>query len=179
MHIPKWRLFCIALASAAILGVSSAAQTSRPQEPDVLHALLMEVRGLRVAIEQMASAGPRVELALGRLQLQEQRVNTMIRRHETLRETIADVEKNTETAQAQLATMEKMFKDGTPLDDNPMGQMIAGLRNAVSSGSANLQRLQSEEAQLQQQILNEQARWSAINRALEELEKAFSRGGGR
>src|SRR3972149_2796185 len=46
--------------------VSIAAQGPRPQDSDVLPALLTEVRGLRAAIEQMASAGPRVQLALGR-----------------------------------------------------------------------------------------------------------------
>jgi hypothetical protein len=40
-------------------------------------ALLREVDGLRVAMEQKASAGPRVQLAIKRLQLQEQRVNNM------------------------------------------------------------------------------------------------------
>src|SRR4051795_1831311 len=61
---------------------SGAAEQSRPAGPqaDVLPALLVEVRGLRAAMEQMAAAGPRVQLALGRVQLQEQRINTLIRR---------------------------------------------------------------------------------------------------
>lgn len=46
-----------------------ARQTS--QQPDVLNALLVEVRGLRAAMEELASAGPRVQLSMGRLQLQE------------------------------------------------------------------------------------------------------------
>ena len=37
--------------------------------------LLAEVRGLRAAIEQMTSSASRVQLALGRLQLQEPRLN--------------------------------------------------------------------------------------------------------
>ena len=37
-------------------------------------ALLQEVRGLRAAIEQMTASASRVQLALGRLQLQEQRL---------------------------------------------------------------------------------------------------------
>jgi hypothetical protein len=47
---------------------------------DVLPALLVEVRGLRAAMEQMASAGPRIQLFVSRLQLQEARVNAMARR---------------------------------------------------------------------------------------------------
>ena len=45
-----------------------------PGQTDIMPALLQEVRGLRVAIEQMTSSGSRVQLALGRLQLQEQRL---------------------------------------------------------------------------------------------------------
>jgi hypothetical protein len=38
-----------------------------------------------------------------------------------------------------------------------------------------VQRLQAEEADLQQQIATEQGRWSDINRALEELQRALGR----
>ena len=80
---------------AAVLGaagLAAAGQTDR--SPDVLNALLVEVRGLRAAMEQMASAGPRIELALGRLQLQEQRVNNLLRRHVDVRERLAAAERD-------------------------------------------------------------------------------------
>jgi predicted nucleic acid-binding Zn-ribbon protein len=158
------------------VGATIAAQSTRPQETEVLNALLTEVRGLRGAMEHMASAGPRVQLALGRLQLQEQRVNTMIRRLETLRDATAKAEKDIATAQAQLAAMQKMFPDGSaPPAGNPLTEMMGGLKKAVAADTADLQRLQSEEASLQQQIANEQGRWSDINRALEELERALSK----
>ena len=57
------------------LGTSIVARQAG-QQPDVLNALLVEVRGLRSAMEQLAAAGPRVQLTMGRLQLQEQRINT-------------------------------------------------------------------------------------------------------
>ena len=61
-------LLTIILVSAALLGGSreGRAQGGTQPPPDVLSALLIEVRGLREAMEQMASAGPRVQLALGR-----------------------------------------------------------------------------------------------------------------
>ena len=54
----------------------STTRQSSPQE-DVLPALLTEVRGLRAAMEQMASEAPRVQLALGRVQIQQQRGNKL------------------------------------------------------------------------------------------------------
>ena len=177
MRLAKWVLCGAGLLSIGF-GVSMTAQgTPRTQDADVLPALLTEVRGLRQAMEQMAASGPRVQLALGRLQLQEQRVNTMIRRLETLREFIAKEEKEVATTQGQLAMMEKMFKtDGVPADDkNPMLGMIEGFKKGIAGGMADVQRLQGEEALLQQQIAAEQGRWAEINKALEDLERAFKR----
>ena len=47
------------------------AQNRAEPNQDVLAQLLVEIRGLRATMEQMGSAGPRVQLALGRIQLQE------------------------------------------------------------------------------------------------------------
>jgi chromosome segregation ATPase len=177
MRLAKWLLGGVGLLSIGF-GVSMAAQGSKPQEPDVLSALLTEVRGLRQAMEQMAASGPRVQLALGRLQLQEQRVNTMIRRLETVRDAVAKAEKDRATTQLQLSGMENMFKSDTPPsaeDRNPMTAMIETLKKTVAAADAEVQQLQAEEAQLQQQIAAEQGRWSEINKALEDLERAFRR----
>ncbi len=158
----------IAVAAVAA-GGTMAAQGTRPQEPDVLAALLTEVRGLRAAMEQLGSAGPRV-------QLQEQRVNTMVRRLESVREAIARIEKESAGAESQAAIMAKAFKDGDDNpENNPMSHVIETFKSAVAGNAAEIQRLQSEEAQLQQQIAAEQARWSEINRGLEELEQSLTK----
>jgi chromosome segregation ATPase len=177
MRLAKW-LACAAGVLAFGFAASMAAQGAKPQEPEVLAALLTEVRGLRQAMEQIGAAGPRVQLALGRLQLQEQRVNTMIRRLETLRDAVAKAEKDVQTTQLQLSGMENMFKSDTPPsveDRNPMTAVVDTLKKSVAAGMAEVQRLQAEEAQLQQQIAAEQGRWGEINRALEDLERAFRR----
>src|SRR5436190_11961823 len=67
-------------------------QADAAQHEDVLPALLTEVRGLRAAMEQMAAAGPRVQLALGRVQLQEQRINTLIRRLDEAHASVAQAQ---------------------------------------------------------------------------------------
>ena len=133
-------------------------------------------------MEQMGSAGPRVQLALGRLQLQEQRVNTMVRRLESVRESIARIQKESGGAEAQMAMMEKAFKGGDkpeerdgPDERNAMSHVIETFKSAVAANAEEILRLQAEEAQLQQQIAAEQARWSEINRGLEELEQSLTK----
>ena len=96
MRLPLRVFLFWALIAAAGMGASLVTRAqSAPEQPDVLPALLSEVRGLRAAMEQMAVAGPRVQLALGRLQLQEQRINTLGRRLET-------VKANQESAQRRI-----------------------------------------------------------------------------
>ena len=68
-------LGAVLLSIAGLTVVRAQTQgTADPGPRDIMPALLQEVRGLRVAMEQMTSAGARVQLALGRLQLQESRL---------------------------------------------------------------------------------------------------------
>jgi predicted nucleic acid-binding Zn-ribbon protein len=180
MGFHNLRIVGVAALVLAAVGVSAVAQSARPQEPDVRPALLVEVRGLRHAMEQLASAGPRVQLALGRLQLQEQRVNTIVRRLESIREAVADAERSAAQHQAEIAQMEESLKTAETHPDRDqivraVTQEVREVKRRLAMTSRDLERLQSEEASLQQQIANEQARWSDINRSLEELEGALGR----
>jgi chaperonin cofactor prefoldin len=174
MRLPK-ALAVMAVSIGVGLGVSVAAQGAGA--PDVLGALLTEVRGLRVAMEQMASAGPRVQLALGRLQLQEQRLNTMIRRAETVRDSIVGAEKVHTEMQARSSSIDMALKRGDmPAEErDQMSHMAEGLKKSLTSAGLDVQRLQADEAQLQQQIASEQTRWADINRTLEDLERTLGR----
>ena len=92
----------------AILGVILAAivlgggwrptAAQAPRNEDVLPALLTEVRGLRAAMEQLASANAQSQLLVGRLQLQETRMNGMIRRLDTVRDNLAAAEREWQAA---------------------------------------------------------------------------------
>src|SRR5215510_13098041 len=87
--------------------VSVSAQPNGPSKTeDVLPALLTEVRGLRAAMEQMASAGPRVQLFVSRLQLQESRINSMARRLDTVRDELAKARHELQSAQDEQARVE-------------------------------------------------------------------------
>jgi predicted nucleic acid-binding Zn-ribbon protein len=153
-----------------------AAQSNRPHSgDDILPALLMEVRGLRAAMEHMASAGPRVQLALGRLQIQEQRINTLLRRGESVRDALSGTEREAATIQERMRNAERAIAgtNVTAEEREQLTLMLPGLKREAAAAAVEVQRLQAEEAQLQQQITAEQGRWSDINNALEELERAF------
>src|SRR6187200_1790790 len=87
----------LVVTSAAWVGRMEGAP-ARPAQPaaqtrDVLPELLTEVKGLRAALEQMASAGPRIQLFASRLQLQETRINNLLRRLDTVRDRIAEAQR--------------------------------------------------------------------------------------
>ena len=157
-----------------------SAQASQGQ--DILPALLTEVRGLRAAMEQMASSGPRVQLALGRLQLQEQRVNNLLRRLETVRGGLTATQLEEDNTRQQLASAEESLKSGVGPEGVPRAQVeqmaqeqIGALKIASARLAAQVQRLQVEESGIVQELASEQGRWNDINQRMEELERALTR----
>jgi chromosome segregation ATPase len=164
-------------AGAAVQGGPYAEGAQKAQDQDILPALLVEVRGLRTAMEQMASSGPRVQLALGRLQLQEQRVNNLLRRLEATRGSLAGVQREEEQHRQQFAAMEEMLKN--PLPDGPQrGQVeqdMGHVKQMAARLATEVQRLQVEESDAVQELAVEQGRWTEINQRMEELEGALAR----
>jgi hypothetical protein len=148
------------------------------QDQDVLPALLAEVRGLRVAMEQIAGAGPRVQLAMGRLQLQEQRVNTLLRRLDEVRANLSNTERESESIRQRLQQFELALqtKDSPdPPDRRRQIELEMGeMRAMLPQKEADVLRLQTEEAAASQQLALEQGRWNDINKSLEDLERALA-----
>jgi hypothetical protein len=176
------------LVVIAVLVVTGAVWTGRvaaqaPQaSPDVLPALLEEVRGLRAAMEQMSTAGPRIQLFTSRLQLQETRINNMLRRLDTVRDSLANAQKESARAQAQQQQFEAMLADrrnaNTPeaREELKQAELMAGeIKREVATTRAAVERLTAEETQLMQDVGVEQARWTDINARLDELERALAK----
>ena len=160
------------LLIVTFLGTSIVARQASAQ-PDVLNALLVEVRGLRAAMEHLAAAGPRVQLTMGRLQLQEQRINTLVRRLDEIRDRRNGVETAWASQKMELSALEDAVKrDGASREYDVQ---IKGVKMSLADSSAQMERLQNEENSLVQEIAAEQGRWSEINQRLEELDRALSR----
>ena len=169
-------LTAILVSAVALGGPRNGEAQVASSSPDVLVALLVEVRGLRSAMEQMASAGPRVQLALGRLQLQEQRVNTLVRRLEDVKTSMAQARTGLEELTGRLTEHERLSRESSDPETRHQSEVeLKQLKAAIARGTLDLQRLQGEEATLSQDLSAEQGRWSEINQRLEELERALTR----
>lgn len=163
------------LVSVALLR-GSADTRAQATPPDVLPALLVEVRGLRAAMEQMASAGPRVQLALGRLQLQEQRVNTLVRRLEEIRTALAQGRRGLDSMTERLEHVNRMSRESTETEVRRESEVeLKALKGEVTRATLEIQRLQNDEATVAQDVSAEQGRWTEFNQRLEELERSLTR----
>jgi hypothetical protein len=88
--------------SIAVLVSSCLALAQEPanvSQEATIQALLKEVHALRVALEQSNQIGPRIQIVLARIQLQEERVRNATRQLQDARDKIAEIQtKGTESA---------------------------------------------------------------------------------
>jgi len=167
----------VVLISMATLGAAPVGQASAAAAPpDTIAALLVEVRGLRAAMEQIAAAGPRVQLALGRLQLQEQRINTLVRRLEEVRSALTPARQKLQESSERLEHFEKAARD-SPIEEQRRDAeaSLPHMKREAALAATEVQRLQSDEGVLLQDISSEQNRWTEFNQRLEELERSLPR----
>jgi chromosome segregation ATPase len=171
-HIPL-----IATITAAAVGGSVVGRAqSSASAPDTLSSLLIEVRGLRAAIEQMASAGPRVQLAMGRLQLQEQRVGELTRKLEEVKTKLASVQEESDMADEQIKTLEDTIPRTTdPARLRELEEALRHMKLSARNHGPAVQRLQGEQAAIAQDLANEQTRWADLNQRLDELERMLGK----
>jgi chromosome segregation ATPase len=170
------------IATVAVLAVSTSASQSparqaAPQQEDVLPALLVEVRGLRAAMEQMASAGPRVQLALGRVQLQEQRVNNLLRRSEEAKNQLEGTQRKYEQTQQQLRGIQEALREPRP-EGPSAAELQAAQRETereLARVAADIQRLTADSATIDADLATEQGRWIDLNQRMEALEQSLVR----
>jgi chromosome segregation ATPase len=161
-------------AVLAMVGVGASGQAAKPRE-DVLEALLEEVRGLRVAMEQMTAAGPRVQLAMGRLQIQEQRLNATRRRLEDVRDSIANAERESAAGKERIAMMEDGANRAVqPAERDALNEQVKMFKAMLGQSAADMQRLRDQEAELAGAMTAEESRWTEISQRLDELERALS-----
>ncbi len=166
-------MLVIATIAAAALGgtVVGRAQSS---SADTLSSLLVEVRGLRAAMEQLVSAGPRIQLAMGRLQLQDQRVSELTRRLDDVKNKLAALQQQSESEEEQNKTIEENLAGiADPVRRRELEDVLKHNKFIARERAPEIVRLQGEHAALSQDLANEQTRWVDLNQRLDELERTL------
>ena len=163
------------LLGLALLIAAAWAEPARTQAPPQESGLLTEVRLLRQAIEALAGNGSRIQVVFGRLQLQEQRTTTAVRRVTEARSALASHAVSLSAVQNRLNEL-----DTSVSTTNPLGEELRAIQDSIAHyrrESARLEaervRLATEESDATQMLALEQGRWSDLNRQLEELERVL------
>jgi len=167
------------LIAGSVIAVSAASVATAPPDQSPAQdssALLNEVRLLRQAIEQLAGNGTRVQIAFGRLQLQEQRTATAARRLEDLRANLTRLTHQATEMAERLKDLDAAAGSGrrTPEEEAEMREAVTMMSREWRRVEAERARLAAEESEAASALANEQGRWSDLNRQLEELERALA-----
>lgn len=163
---------CVAIGTALICGVSLSGQ----EQADVLEALLKEVRQLRVAIESAAATNARLQMAVQRANIQEERLWRVSREVEALRTEIANASEDRMNSAARLKRLDEALSNATDHEQRlGIEHEIGALNREVERQQRHEKRLRDEEGMLSQTLQIEEARWGDVNQKLDELERLTDR----
>jgi chromosome segregation ATPase len=166
----------LVLAGLVTGGVSVAVSgQSRSGAPPAGDELLAEIRGLRADLAQAMSANIRAQLLVGRLQLQEQRMNALTAQIAQVRRSIGDLDSERDDKSAQIARLQEAL-DGGQLpaqQQKEVRSMIALLKQELSRPDGQQEQLRGQESLLSGQLVAEEGRWIYFNDSLDAIERSL------
>jgi hypothetical protein len=161
----------VAILVVAAAGGVTAQQPPAPSKAATLDDVLAELRAFRSELRDSSTTSLRAQLLLARLQLQEQRVNTVWRQ-------LSEVEDKLQVTQKEGAAPEHILKlMGVEPGADPPAQMapvIEMFKTQMAAAEKVNTDLKLRQAELMQMMTNEQSRWTTLNAEIEALEKALT-----
>lgn len=159
----------LAAGTIAMAAAVGTAQTSSPPRDE----LAAEIRALRQELNERLEANIRAQLMVARLQLQEQRITTVIRQLQEVNDRLRE----TQQTKVQVETALKMFSGmaGADAVKDEDGFMMGPLKAQMKQVAELEAELKLQQTQLTAAIAEEQGRWNTFNARLDELERAFTK----
>ena len=148
-------------------------RAGQAQAGDPLTALLAEVHSLRLAMEQQASVGPRMQLTLARLTIEEQRITHLNAELDGVRKELAAASADRERLGDELIGAERSVQAevADPARRSVLEAHVDYVKREISRRTTVEQQFRSRENDTLQTISAEQARWMDLNARLDELER--------
>ena len=151
-----------------------AQQSASPDSTDkaTIQALLVEVRQLRMALENSTSIVPRIQLAGQRLQAQQERVDRFSRELRDHRSQIAQHSAERDREAANMKQLEtEMAQNSDPARHKDLERVLKLLPGEIERMSTREQQERAQEAELATQLQTEQAKLAAMAEQLEALDR--------
>ena len=161
----------LAAAGAALGAQVATTQPSSSANPD---ALLAEVRAIRTDLANAASASIRTQLLVARLQLQEQRINTVARQLSDVQSQLAGT--NLAPRTSRVRQLETMLRGSLSQEERASAeQEMAELKISMEEAQRRADGLQNQEATLSNAFSAEQSRWLELSERLDQIERDIAR----
>jgi uncharacterized protein YlxW (UPF0749 family) len=164
----------VALIAILVVAVTSGVtgqQRPAPSRAATLDDLLDELRAFRTELRDSSATTLRAQLLLARLQVQEQRINTIWRQLSEVEDRLQDTGKGGEAPEHILKLMGVQPGTAPPAHLAPVIEMFKTQMAAAEKANTDLQQRQAELTQL---MADEQSRWTTLNAEIEALEKALT-----
>jgi len=161
----------VVIAACAFTAVGAAPRAQAPATPDPIAQLLVEVHGLRMAMEQQAAIGPRVQLTLARLSIEEQRISHLSSQLDTLRERLSMSNIGSGMKERVAEIESRLTIEVDPAKRSQLESEVRGAKQAMAVQTAMEQRTRERENELAQALASEQARWNELSVRLDDLER--------
>jgi len=159
------------LTVSLVAVVSGQMGTSPAPSSGPMEQLLAEVRGLRAEIRQASDASFRAQLLVARLQLQEQRINTLARQLGDVQRQQSDNERARGSLAAPMAAFAGDQDKLSIAEREEFEHYFAPLKTQLELLDKADRDLKAQQAYLSGLIAEEQARWTTFNALLDELGK--------
>jgi len=162
--------------TALALSLATLQAPAAPPPPALAtEALVQEVRALRQAVEEALAANVRVQLLMGRLQLQEARIQSLVRQGVEIDSQIQNMVWERQGLASQQKTIQAALEEmSDPRQDREVKQHLAMLTERIKHLDTRQAALLAEQANVQQLVAAEQGRWGDFNARLEELERLLA-----
>jgi hypothetical protein len=161
------------LLAALVLAPLAVAQTA--QSSTTLETLLAEVRQLRLAIERSSILGPKIQLAVQRLSLQDQKMARISSELDSTRREIADRTEGQQRVAQQIANLEQRLAGET--DPERRKQLETEREHMKAMPNQPMDpHLLARETELATSLQREQSVVQGINAKLEALERFLEEG---
>jgi hypothetical protein len=169
-------LLSLVCAIGGVAAILSAQTRTTPPSVGASHdELVAEIRGLRADLNHALTGSIRAQLLVARLQLQEQRVNTVqALLADARRSLLANEEEQTgvagELRNAQEALRTKSFERAERAEAE---EIAARMEADLVRAQTEALQLRTREAELSSQLASEQGRWIDFNDRLNEIERSL------
>jgi hypothetical protein len=161
-----------ALGIATLTVIAAAIGHAQSPPAPSQDPVVLEIRALRADLNERLEATMRTQLLVARLQVQEQRTNTVVRQLQELDAKLKENDASKEQVEQGMKMFGGMLKPGENDEGAEffLGPLKAGMEKVAKVDAE----LRMQQTQLTGTLAEEQARWVALNSKLDELEKMFA-----